>query len=163
MRVTMPMLALALALGLVPVTRAQTRPETAGLQGYALQLQDAENRLRQARDAAAQAPAQSQQGAVSPERGELAQAGQAALRILQNAPPAFTEQETYQQAERRFRQHLADFGAGQRLGGDDSTIAAADQALRTLADLRQQVTRATGQGSDTIPAPPTATGGGAGR
>ena len=49
------------------------------LQGYALLLQDAEGRLRQAKEAAARGPEQSQPGVLSREREELAQAGQAAL------------------------------------------------------------------------------------
>ena len=93
------MLALVLAAGLVPEAWAQATPETAretarraetpstatasDLQGYALLLQDAEGRLRQAKEAAAHGPEQSQRGAVSEEREDLAQAGQAALQSVQ--------------------------------------------------------------------------------
>jgi len=89
-------LALVLTAGLATHAWAQATPERArdtarqadvprtatasSLQGYALLLQEAESRLRQAKEAAARAPEQSQPGAVSNERGELAEAGQAALR-----------------------------------------------------------------------------------
>jgi hypothetical protein len=94
-------LALALTAGLVPGTWAQTTQETArqaeiprtataaSLQAYALLLQDAEGRLRQAKEAAARGPEQSQEGAVSKVRADLARAGQAALGSIQNTPPCF--------------------------------------------------------------------------
>jgi len=172
------MLALALAAGLVPETWAQTTPETAretarraemprtatasDLQGYALLLQDAEGRLRQAKEAAARGPEQSQRGAVSREREDLAQAGQAALRSVQNVPPAFADTEFYKQAERRFRHNLEEFGSTQHLNGEKG-IAAAEEALRVLVELRQQVARAAGEAGGSIPAPPAATGGGVNR
>ena len=166
------MLALALSAGLVPATWAQTTPETArraemprttiasDLQGYALLLQDAEGRLRQAKEAATRGPEQSQRGVVSREREELAQAGQAAMRNVQNVPPGFAGTEAYRQAERRFRHNLQEFGAAQQLNGGKG-IAAAEEALRTLAELRQQVARAASEAGGSIPAPPTAMGGGA--
>jgi hypothetical protein len=172
------MLALLLAAGLVPDTWAQTTPETAretarraemprtaiasDLQGYALLLQDAEGRLRQAKEAATRGPEQSQQGALSRDREELAHAGQAALQSVQNVPPSLADTEVYKQAERRFRHNLVEFGSTQRMNGEKG-IAAAEEALQTLAELRQQVARAAGEAGGSIPAPPAATSGGANR
>jgi hypothetical protein len=164
-------LALVLAVGLAPCSWAQTTQETArqaeiprtatasNLQAYALLLQDAEGRLRQAKEAAVRGPAQRQQGVLSQEREELAQAGQAALQSMQNVPPEFAGSEAYQQAHRRYRQNLVDFGSTQRLNQDEG-IAAAEEALRTLAELRQQVARAAGEAGGSIPSPPAAMGGG---
>ncbi len=172
------MLALALAVGLVPDTWAQTTPETAretarraemprtaiasDLQGYALLLQEAEGRLLHAKEAATRGSATRQEGALSKEREELAQAGQVALQSMRNVPPGFADTETYRQAERRFRHNLQAFGTTQQLNGEKG-IAAAEEALRILAELRQQVARAAGEAGGSIPAPPVATGGGANR
>jgi len=171
-------LALVLAAGLAANAWAQATPERAqdtarqadiprtatasSLQGYALQLQEAESRLRQAKEAAARAPEQSQQGAVSDERGKLAEAGQAALRGMRNVPPEFVNTEAYRQAERRFRQNLEAFSASQQLD-KERTIAGAEEALRTLAELRQQVGRAADAAGGSIPTPPAAAGSGANR
>jgi hypothetical protein len=164
-------LVLALAVGIAPDIWAQTTRETArqaeiprtatasNLQAYALLLQDAEGRLHQAKEAAARSPVQSQQGAVSKEREDLAQAGQAALRSVENVPPEFAGSEAYQQAQRRFRQTLGAFSSTQRLNGEEG-IAAAEEALRTLAELRQQVAHAVGEAGGSIPAPPAARGSG---
>ena len=140
-------------------------PRTAtasNLQGYALLLQEAESRLRQAKEAAAQAPEQSQQGAVSKERGDLAEAGQAALRSMQNVPADFAGTEAYQQATRRFRQNPQAFSASQRQD-KERTIAGSEEALRTLAELRQHVGRAAEASGGSIPTPPAAASGGANR
>jgi hypothetical protein len=140
-------------------------PRTAtasSLQGYALLLQEAESRLRQAKETAARAPGQSQQGAVSNERGELAEAGQAALRSMQNVPAEFAGTEAYRQAERRFRQNLEAFSATQRLD-KEHTMAGSEEALRILAELRQQVGLAAEAAGGSIPTPPAAAGGGANR
>lgn len=169
------MLALALTAGLAPGLGAQPTPETAreaarraetprtataaDLQAYALSLQDAEGRLGRAKEAAARAPEQGQRGALPQERGELAQAGQAALRSLANVPPDFAGTEACRQAERHFRQGLAAFGATQPLDRERS-VAGAEEALRALAELRRQVARAAEAAGGSIPAPPAATGGG---
>jgi hypothetical protein len=169
------MLAVALTAGLAPGIHAQTTPETAretarqaevprteaaaSLQAYALSLQDAESRLARAKDAAARGPEQIQQGALPHERGELAQAGQAALRSLENVPPDFAGTEAYRRAERRFRQSLAAFGASQPLDRERG-IDGAEEALRALAELRRQVARAATAAGGPIAAPPAATGGG---
>jgi hypothetical protein len=99
---------------------------------------------------------------VSDERGRLAEAGQAALRSMQNAPSEFAGTEAYRHAERRFRQHLERFSASQQLD-KGRTIASAEEALRTLADLRQQVGRAADAAGGSIPTPPAAAAGGANR
>lgn len=171
-------LGLVLAAGLATSAWAQATPERAQdtarqadiprtatasiLQGYALLLQEAESRLRQAKEAAAQAPEQSQQGAVSKERGDLAEAGQAALRSMQNVPADFAGTEAYQQATRRFRQNLQAFSASQRLD-KERTIAGSEEALRTLAELRQHVGQAAEASGGSIPTPPAAASGGANR
>ncbi len=171
-------LGLVLAAGLATSAWAQATPERAqdtarqadiprtatasSLQGYALLLQEAESRLRQAKEAAARAPEQSQQGAVSKERGDLAEAGQAALRSMQNVPADFAGTEAYQQATRRFRQNLQAFSASQRLD-KERTIAGSEEALRTLAELRQHVGQAAEASGGSIPTPPAAASGGANR
>ncbi len=171
-------LALVLAAGLATHAWAQAAPERAkdtarqadvprtatasSLQGYALLLQEAESRLRQAKEAAVRAPGQSQQGAVSNERGELAEAGQAARRNMQNVPAEFAGTEAYRQAERRFRQNLEAFSASQRLD-KERTIAGSEEALRILAELRQHVSRAAEAAGGSIPTPPAAASGGANR
>jgi hypothetical protein len=171
-------LALVLAAGLAANAWAQATPERAqdtarqadkprtatasSLQGYAHPLQEAESRLRQAKEAAARAPEQSQQSAVSDERGRLAEAGQAALRSMQNVPADFAGTDSYRQAERRFRQNLETFSASQQLN-KERAIAGAEEALRTLAELRQQAGRAADAAGGTIPTPPAAAAGGANR
>jgi hypothetical protein len=146
----------AWAQGTPPGTRASEappNPQAADLPGYVSALQAAEQRLRQARDAAARAPAESQQGAMPAERMELMHATRYAWRTAQGAPPGFEETPAYQEADRNLRQDFGEVGPQQPLDRQ-AGIAAADSALRTLAELRRKAAEAAGRtGAD-----PAATG-----
>ncbi|SDE36191.1 hypothetical protein [Belnapia rosea] len=170
MRTTTLMLAAVLA-GLAPVAWAQSRPETmsqaaapgavpaSDLQSYARLLQDAETRLRQAQQAAARAPVQRQEGAVSGERIELMRTARAAQDTVQQVPTSFAGTEAYRNADRELRETLSGFVSAQREGGQGS-MQAADRAVGILAGLRQQVMQAAGASGGSVPTPST---GGSGR
>lgn len=172
MRTKILMLAAVLA-GLAPMAWAQTRPETAGqtaapgaapapdLPSYARMLQDAENRLRQAQQAAGHAPVQHQGGAVSGERIELMRVARAAQDTVQQVPTSFAGNEAYRNADRELRETLSSFVSAQREGGQGS-MQAADRAVSILAGLRQQVLQAASSSGGTTQTPPAA-GSGAGR
>lgn len=133
------------------------------LKAYAATLQTIEDNLRQAREKAASSPAQqTQQGAMSQPHADLLQAIRSAWQGMQTVPPSLFDSEAYKQAERRMRADANEARPTWEPNRQQGT-AAADDALQTLAGLRQQVLEMASQPGADAPAPTTATGGGATR
>lgn len=131
----------------------------AALQAYALQLQEAERNLAEARARHAREGTESQEGAFSQARIDLMRTIRGAWQEMQKAPPEFAETATYQEANRRMRQDFGDIGPDRTLSKEKADGAAED-ALQVLADLRGFVVSAAGQAGAPMPAP-TVDGGGA--
>ena len=110
--------------GAVPAPTT-TRPSV--LQGYALTLQEQEEKLKAARDEAARGPAQSQEGAMSEQRIDLMQTLRGALRTVQIAPEELASTQVYKDAERHLRRRFDEVGASRRLDKEEG-VAAADSA-----------------------------------
>ena len=133
-------------------------PQAADLQGYVLMLQEEEGRLKAARDEADRGPAQSQPGAMSQQRMDLMQTLRNAWHTVQKVPAEFADNTAYKDAERHLRERFGDVGPTRRLEKAEG-VAAADDALQTIAGLRQQVAQAAQQAGGAIPTPPVQGGG----
>jgi hypothetical protein len=145
-------------------TARQAPPATAAaadLQGYVLMVQQAEGRLRAAKDAAAREPASYSGGAMTPARQELMHATREAWRVMQRVPPALERSEAYRSAEREMRQALGEIGPTRTLSREEGDRAA-EGALRALDGLRAQAAQAASSAGAPVAAPPMATGGGGG-
>ena len=118
--------------------------QASALQNYVLMLQEEEGKLQVARDEADRGPAESQAGAMSQQRMDLMQTLRAAWRTVQRVPAEFANTSAYQDANRHLRQNLGDVGPTRRLDKAEG-VAAADDALRTIAVLRQQAAQAAMQ------------------
>jgi hypothetical protein len=138
-------------------TPAQGDSEAASLQAYVLMLQQAEEELRRAKEAAAKESASYSGGAMTPARQELMQKTRAAWRAMQQVPPTVEQTEAYRSAEREVRQAFGEIGPTRTLSREEGDRAA-ESALRAMDRLRAQVAeRAAAQGAP-VPAPPLATG-----
>jgi uncharacterized protein YdbL (DUF1318 family) len=141
--------------------QTQTPQTTVGeqLKAYAATLQEIEGNLRQARDKAASSPAQqTQQGAMSQPHADLLQAIRSAWQGMQAVPPSLFDSEVYKQAERRMQADANQARPTWEPNRQQGT-AAADDALQTLAGLRQEVLQMASQPGANAPAPPASSGG----
>ena len=128
------------------------------LQGYVLMLQEAEEKLQQAKQRADQEPARTREGAMTPARQELMQQTREAWRTMERAPPSFADNPTYRRAEQRMREDFGAIGPSRTLSKEEGDRAAQD-ALRTLDELRSAAAQVAAQEGASVPAPPVAGGG----
>jgi len=143
------LLVTAMLAGLAPGAWAQPAGQTTApgaaaapdLGSYARILEDAETRLRQAEQAASQAPVQHQGGAISGSRIELMREARSAQDSVQRVPTSFAGNEAYRNADRELRETLSSIVTAQREGGEGS-MQAAQKAVQIIAGLRQQVQQA---------------------
>lgn len=141
--------------------QTQTPQTTVGeqMKAYAATLQEIEGQLRQARQQAANSPAQqTQQGAMSQPHAELLQAIRSAWQGMQTVPQTVFDSEVYKDAERRMRGD-ANEARPTWEPNRQQALAAADDALKTLDGLRQQVLQMARQPGANAPAPPASSGG----
>ncbi len=157
------LLAAAMLVGMAPGAWAQPAGQSVApgaaaapdLPSYARILEDAENRLRQAEQAASHAPVQHQGGAISGSRIELMREARAAQDSVQRVPTSFAGNEAYRNADRELRETLSSVVTAQR-GGGEGSMQAAEKAVQIIAGLRQQVLQAAGGTGAPAPAQPAA-------
>jgi len=141
--------------------QTQTPQTTIGAQmrSYAATLQVIEGQLRQAIQTAASSPAQqTQQGAVSQPQADLLQAIRSAWQGMQTVPPVLFNTDAYKQAERRMEKDVAEAQTTWETDRNQ-TVASADDAVKALEGLRQQVVQMASQPGAEAPARSIWTGG----